>query len=257
MTRSRDTASIIPTVDAKGDLLVGTANNEIDNLSPGTNGQVLTANSATTTGLEWNSSDGVRVFANSAARATAIPSPAEGTYTQLNDTDRLEFWNGSAWISPFGLTLLATAAPSGSYGVSFNNVFSSSYQNYQIYVNCLGSTTAGLNLRLRVAGEDATTNYQFQYLEANSGTVSASADASSQIFAIGAVSATNRIFGVSELSNPFAAQQTSFNSRTHIPPYNMSLRSGVNNNNTSYDGCTIYPSSGTMSGSIRIYGVRD
>jgi hypothetical protein len=53
MTRSRDTANIIPTVDAKGDLLVGTANNTIDNLSPGTNGQVLTANSATGTGLEW------------------------------------------------------------------------------------------------------------------------------------------------------------------------------------------------------------
>jgi hypothetical protein len=53
MTRSRDTANIIPTVDAKGDLLVGTADNTVDNLSPGTNGQVLTANSATTTGLEW------------------------------------------------------------------------------------------------------------------------------------------------------------------------------------------------------------
>jgi hypothetical protein len=53
MTRSRDTASIIPTVDAKGDLLVGTADNTVDNLSPGTNGQVLTANSATTTGLQW------------------------------------------------------------------------------------------------------------------------------------------------------------------------------------------------------------
>ena len=53
MTRSRDTASIIPTVDAKGDLLVGTADNTVDNLSPGTNGQFLTVNSATTTGLEW------------------------------------------------------------------------------------------------------------------------------------------------------------------------------------------------------------
>jgi hypothetical protein len=53
MTRSRDTANIIPTVDAKGDLLVGTADNTVDNLSPGTNGQVLTANSATGTGLEW------------------------------------------------------------------------------------------------------------------------------------------------------------------------------------------------------------
>jgi hypothetical protein len=53
MTRSRDTASIIPTVDAKGDLLVGTADNTIDNLSLGTNGQLLTVNLATSSGLEW------------------------------------------------------------------------------------------------------------------------------------------------------------------------------------------------------------
>jgi hypothetical protein len=53
MTRSRDTANIIPTVDAKGDLLVGTANNEIDNLTAGTNGTYLKANSSATTGLEW------------------------------------------------------------------------------------------------------------------------------------------------------------------------------------------------------------
>jgi hypothetical protein len=53
MTRSRDTASIIPTVDAKGDLLVGTADNTIDNLPAGTNGTYLKANSASATGLEW------------------------------------------------------------------------------------------------------------------------------------------------------------------------------------------------------------
>ena len=55
MTRSRDTADIIPTVDAKGDLLVGTANNSLDNLAAGTNGTYLRVNSSTTTGLEWAS----------------------------------------------------------------------------------------------------------------------------------------------------------------------------------------------------------
>jgi len=53
MTRSRDTANIIPTVDAKGDLIVGVGNSSIDNLSLGTNGQVLKVNSETSTGLEW------------------------------------------------------------------------------------------------------------------------------------------------------------------------------------------------------------
>lgn len=58
MTKARDLASNStgskPTlVDAKGDLLVGTAADTADRLAVGTNGHVLVANSSTTTGLEW------------------------------------------------------------------------------------------------------------------------------------------------------------------------------------------------------------
>jgi hypothetical protein len=52
-TRARATANIIPTVDAKGDLLVGTASNALDNLTAGANGTYLRTNSSATTGLEW------------------------------------------------------------------------------------------------------------------------------------------------------------------------------------------------------------
>jgi len=38
---------------AKGDLVVGTANDTASILSKGDDGKVLTANSATATGLEW------------------------------------------------------------------------------------------------------------------------------------------------------------------------------------------------------------
>lgn len=41
------------TINAKGDLLVGTADNTVDRLAVGTNGYILSANSGTTTGLEW------------------------------------------------------------------------------------------------------------------------------------------------------------------------------------------------------------
>ena len=40
-------------IDAKGDLLVGTANDTAGRLASGSTGQVLSVNSATATGLEW------------------------------------------------------------------------------------------------------------------------------------------------------------------------------------------------------------
>jgi hypothetical protein len=40
-------------IDAKGDLLVGSANDAIDNLSLGSNGHILTADSAQTLGVKW------------------------------------------------------------------------------------------------------------------------------------------------------------------------------------------------------------
>jgi hypothetical protein len=47
------TTPSISNIDAKGDLLAGTADNTIGTRSIGTNGQVLTADSAETTGMKW------------------------------------------------------------------------------------------------------------------------------------------------------------------------------------------------------------
>ena len=43
----------LTTIDAKGDLIVGTANDAASRLGVGTNSQILTADSAQTTGLKW------------------------------------------------------------------------------------------------------------------------------------------------------------------------------------------------------------
>ena len=40
-------------IDAKGDLLVGSANDTVDNLALGTNGYVLTVDTAQTLGVKW------------------------------------------------------------------------------------------------------------------------------------------------------------------------------------------------------------
>jgi hypothetical protein len=48
-----DAVNVINAINAKGDLVVGTANDTVTRLGVGTNGYVLTANSSTTSGLEW------------------------------------------------------------------------------------------------------------------------------------------------------------------------------------------------------------
>jgi hypothetical protein len=59
--------TIINQIDAKGDLIVGTADNTISKLSAGTNGYVLAANSATATGLEWTQVSSNPMTSNAAA----------------------------------------------------------------------------------------------------------------------------------------------------------------------------------------------
>jgi hypothetical protein len=59
VTALEDAAPVLrSTVDAKGDLVVGTADNAVARLPSGVNGQVLKVNTGTTTGLEWGSSGG-------------------------------------------------------------------------------------------------------------------------------------------------------------------------------------------------------
>ena len=50
--------TLLSTIQAKGDLLVGTASTTVDNLGAGTTGQVLTVDPTTATGLKWADTQG-------------------------------------------------------------------------------------------------------------------------------------------------------------------------------------------------------
>ena len=83
-TRARATANIIPTVDAKGDLIVATANNAISRLGVGTNGHLLTADSAEATGVKW------------AAAPVSLPTQSGNTGRYLTTNGTSASW-GQAW----------------------------------------------------------------------------------------------------------------------------------------------------------------
>ena len=69
-----------------------------------TTGDVLTAADAN----GYLASQVVMVFANSAARTSAIASPQEGMISYLKDTNATQYYSGSAWVSVGGSSPLTT-----------------------------------------------------------------------------------------------------------------------------------------------------
>ena len=90
---------------AKGQLVVGTGAGTQDLLNVGTNGQILIADSSTTTGLAYTgnyvATSGPTSAANIPAGAPALRplTPPAGAFRYNSTTTRLEFYNGAAWES--------------------------------------------------------------------------------------------------------------------------------------------------------------
>jgi hypothetical protein len=73
-------------VDAKGDLIVGSADDAVARLGIGSNGQVLTANSGATYGVEWSAPAAVGVFGSSIEFEGATANSFETTLAVTDPT---------------------------------------------------------------------------------------------------------------------------------------------------------------------------
>ena len=101
----------------------------------------------------------VMSFAGSAARGSAIPTPTLGMYTHLEDAlPRQEFWNGSTWRSPFGMTLISNTTVTATPAVILDNIFSNEYQNYRINIKWT-ATCPAMRLEPRASGTTVNGNF--------------------------------------------------------------------------------------------------
>ena len=161
-----------------------------------------------------------------------------------------------------GLVLLNTTTFSAQSTVSFNNVFSATYDNYLIHIASTGSTTAvDVNMRLRVSGVDnSSTIYSRSSLYQSSTTVSGQLLTGQTVWVgIAAAQSSKRQFAQLTVFNPFATEYTAAigdqmdNTNGNVTQSRRAFGTTVT---TSYDGCTISADSGTITGTISVYGIR-
>jgi hypothetical protein len=204
----------------------------------------------------------VMSFAGTAARGSAIPTPTLGMYTHLEDAPaRTQFWNGSAWVSPFGSTLVSSASFSGVSTFAMNNIFTSEFDNYKIFV-LVNRTSGALRFQMNSGGTPATgANYVYIGWDVNqsggSGVLGAFDQTSIQVQGASSppIPAEITLFDPAKAAATRGHYTATFGDGNQQMSLNIAtLRHSLTN---SYDGLLWSVSSGTMSGNIRVYGMRN
>jgi hypothetical protein len=150
----------------------------------------------------------------------------------------------------------------GCSSFSLNGCFNSVYDNYRVLLEITASSAStGMQLRLRTSGTDASGgNYVGggYFCRFNSATLGGQDLNNATNFELGGVNSgqsSNRV--VMDFQSPFLAQRTGHHSFTAgfdgTSAYGRTQHSN-HNLSTSYDGFTVFPGSGTITGTIRVYG---
>lgn len=140
--------------------------------------------------------------------------------------------------------------------VSLNSVFTATYTQYRVVVACTASAAgAFLWIRNRLSGTDAATNYNQQRLYVNGSSVAGAQNAASTGGGIGAVLTTKNVYGV-DVFGPQLAEATGLVS---VGGYQggIEIFTTIHTTATAYDGFTLLPSSGTITGIVNVYGYKE
>ena len=156
-----------------------------------------------------------------------------------------------------GMVLLNTTSFSGVASQSINDVFSTTYDRYAIKLNMTASSSLNLFMRLRVSGADnSSANYRSQYVRGLAGTPGSARTTGDTSWQVGVVDTVNSYLDM-EILNPFQTAITSgrseFASSTSGDIDNYLWKHGISVT-TSYTGFTFFPSSGSVTGSVSVYG---
>jgi hypothetical protein len=163
-----------------------------------------------------------------------------------------------------GLVHINTTTFTASTSVVFTNVFTTAYDNYRVEITYTASATNELRLQMANGGtgDSAATGYSYG-LNYISGTATAfdrgSNGTSSAVIAF--ANTVGGTYGISmDVYSPKLTAQTvanltgtQYNNVSHVTTFGGFTRSAT----TAYDGMVLFPASGNITGTVRIYGYRN
>jgi len=164
-------------------------------------------------------------------------------------------------VAGTGVTVGASGKVSftASTSISLNGIFTSTYDHYKVEIYTTASSTAVLRVVLRSAGTDATAaNYDYTLLYANSASPGSATVAANAHWTLNASISSTMMKHNLELTNPFLASMTTAIGRSvayasAVAPL-IGHFGGGHRLSTSYDGLTFTTSTGSLTGTIRVYG---
>jgi len=157
-----------------------------------------------------------------------------------------------------GLVHINTATFSAQSAVNVNSVFTSAFDSYLVLVEATASSAnQNLSARLRVSGTDASgSNYVRQGFRASSGASTAGFSDTQTSFICGETNTTYRNRWELVFNQPASAVETTLQTRGSNPGY-VNILAASHTVTTAYDGFSIFPSGGTITGTVRTYGYRN
>jgi hypothetical protein len=159
-----------------------------------------------------------------------------------------------------GMVLLNTTSFSAVASQSVNSVFTSTYDNYKIvcYISNFTGSDTDLRFRLRASGTDYTTgNHYIGNINGSfpsSISFSSTTSDTSGYIGRGGTSTNNTFFA--DLSSPQLAvnKQMTVTSFRQFSAFGLNVTSSTFPTSSSYDGFSLIPVSGNISGIVSVYG---
>jgi len=165
-----------------------------------------------------------------------------------------------------GLVLLSSNTVSGSSSTSVDNIFSSTYTNYKVFINIRGShsSTQYITVKLRTGGADNSTSVYtsgvrtFRLNSDNEFEQRVDSGTDWKLNGWAGNQANNTVSDEFTIFGPAAARRTQLNGNftvDEVTDQQTGYLGGTYEADTSFDGLSIIALGGTWTGQINIYGL--